>query len=328
MKVFLFPGQGSQEIGMGADLFKSDSSFRQLIELASGWVGEDLEPICLRGPEKKLLRARLLQPLLVAVSLGYLRRLNESGVQPDLVLGHSLGEITALAAAGVVTPTEAVRIAARRGELMEEAAASVDGGMLAVTLNERGRLLDWITSIQADHQMALANDNAPTQLVLSGSRAALAACAEFISKEKLGKSRLLAVSGPWHSPFMTQAATCFEAWLRQLPLQPPRLPILFNGTAAPTEDTAEICRLIGSAPARPVQWTGCMAAVRAMNPRWLFEVGPGRVVSGLARANGIGDQARIFPCGNLRGVELAAQALFAVAPEPCPVTSPLLRSGL
>lgn len=294
---------------MGADLFKSDSVFRELMGAASEMVGEDLEPICLRGPEKKLLRARFLQPLLVAVSLGYLRQLNQRGVQPDLVLGHSLGEITALAAAGIVTPTEAVRIAARRGELMEEAAAGVDGGMQAVTLNDPGRLLDWIASAQSENKVALANDNAPTQVVLAGERSALAACAQFVASEELGNCRRLAVSGPWHSPFMAHAAIRFETWLREIPFQRPRLPMIFNGTAAPTEDPAEICRLIGSAPARLVQWTGCMAALRAMNPRWLFEVGPGRVLSGLARANGFSEQTAILHAGNLRGVELVVEAL-------------------
>ncbi len=327
MKVFLFPGQGSQEVGMGADLFKSDSAFRRLVALGSELVGQDLEPICLRGPDRKLVRTRLLQPLLVAVSLGYLRRLNERGVEPDLVLGHSLGEITALAAAGVWTPADAVRIAAQRGELMDEAAAQVDGAMLAVTLEDRARLLDWLASAQPGSQVVLANDNATTQVVLSGERSAIAACAQFIAGEKLGKCRLLAVSGPWHSPLMAEAATRFQAWLRQMALQPPRLPMLFNVTAARAETAEDIRSLVGSALARPLCWAGCMTAVRAMKPRWLFEVGPGCVLSGLARANGFGDATRILRVSNLRGVELAAQAVLVASTESCPVRPPLLASG-
>ena len=296
---------------MGADLFKSDASFRSLVALASELVGEDLEPTCLRGPEKKLVRTRFLQPLLVAVSLGYLRHLNERGVQPDLVLGHSLGEITALAAAGIVTPAEAVRIAAQRGELMDQAATQVEGGMLAVTLEDRTRLLDWLTSAPAGKGVTLANDNAPTQIVLSGERSALTACAEFIAHEKLGKCRFLAVSGPWHSPFMAEASLRFEAWLRQIPFQPSRLPMVLNVTAARAEPTADLRSLISSALARPVRWAACMDALRALNPRWLFEVGPGRVLSGLARANGFGETTRILNVSNLRGVELAAQSLEA-----------------
>ena len=162
---------------MGADLFKSDTAFRSLVGLASEWVGEDLESICLRGPEKKLVRSKFLQPLLVAVSLGYLRHLTERGVNPDVVLGHSLGEITALAAAGIVTPEEAVRIAARRGVLMEGAARKTAGAMLAVILEDRAKLLAWLASPAASHRVVLANDNAPNQVVLAGERSALTACA-------------------------------------------------------------------------------------------------------------------------------------------------------
>lgn len=291
---------------MGADLFKSDPAFCELVAVASELAGEDLKTICLRGPEKKLVQTRLLQPLLVAVSLGYLRHLSGRGVQPDLALGHSLGEITALAAAGVVTPPDAVRIAAKRGELMDAAAAGVDGTMLAVTLEDRSKLLDWLNSAPCGKEVTLANDNAPTQVVLSGERSALAACAEFIAGEKLGRCRLLAVSGPWHSPFMAGAAADFDTWLRQIPMQQPRVPMLLNATAARADTVANIRSQISSALARPVRWTGCMTALRAMNPRCLFEIGPGRVLAGLARANGIGDPTRILPVNNLRGVESAS----------------------
>jgi [acyl-carrier-protein] S-malonyltransferase len=307
MNVFLFPGQGSQEVGMGADLFKSDPAFCELVALAGELVGEDLKAICLRGPEKKLVQTRLLQPLLVAVSLGYLRRLEERGVQPDLALGHSLGEIAALAAAGVVTPPDAVRIAAKRGELMDQAAARVDGAMLAVTLEDRSKLLDWLASAPSGCAVTLANDNAPTQVVLSGERSAIAACAEFIAREKLGRCRLLAVSGPWHSPFMAEAAAAFDTWLRQIPMNPPRVPLLLNATAARADSVAEIRSQISRVLAAPVRWTGCMTALRAMNPRSMFEIGPGRVLAGLSRANGFADTTRILHVNNLRGVESASQ---------------------
>jgi [acyl-carrier-protein] S-malonyltransferase len=305
MNVFLFPGQGSQEVGMGADLFRSDPAFRNLIAAASQLVGEDLEPTCLRGPAKKLMRPRFLQPLLVAVSLGYLRRLVERGLEPDMVLGHSLGEITALAAAGVVTFIDAVRIAAMRGELMEKSAAKIEGGMMAVTLEDRRALIEWLESPEIPPSVALANDNARTQVVLSGNLATLKAGAEFVAKHKLGTCRFLAVSGPWHSPYMTEAAASFDDWLRTIPFQPPRLPLLFNATAKRAENAQEIRPTISSALTKPVQWTSCMAAVAAMNPHSLFEVGPGRVLSGLARANGFGVTTTVFSVSNLRGVDAA-----------------------
>jgi len=294
---------------MGADLFKSDAVFRGWVALASELVGEDLEPLCLRGPEKKLVRTRLLQPLLVAIALGYHRQLNERGVKPDLVAGHSLGEIAALAAAGVIAPETAVRLAAKRGELMDEAAARVEGGMLAVTLEDRSGLMAWLAAHQPANEVVLANDNAPTQVVLSGHRAVLAACAEFITNGKLGRSRLLPVSGPWHSPFMAEAAAHFGAWLGRVPMQAPRLPILFNVSGAPAESPEEIRAHLGQALARPVRWTACMAAIRAREPQLLFEVGPGGVLAALARANGFGEAIHILRVNNLRGVELAAKTV-------------------
>jgi len=289
---------------MGADLFESDPCFRELVALAGDLVGENLERVSRRGPEKKLARTKYLQPLLVAVSLGYLRHLTERGLQPDVVLGHSLGEISALAAAGVVTAQEAVRIAAKRGELMEAAAARVDGAMLVVTTENRSRLLDWLASAPAKEHVVLANDNAPTQIVLSGGRAALMAAAEVIAGGKLGRCRMLPVSGPWHSPVMAEAAICFEAWLRQLPLREPQVTMLFNVTGGHTNSAAEIRSLICSALTRPVHWSRCMSVLRGMNPRSLFEIGPGSVLGGLARANNLCD-AQVFHVTNLRGVDLA-----------------------
>jgi [acyl-carrier-protein] S-malonyltransferase len=306
MNAFLFPGQGSQEVGMGADLFKSDSSFRALVEHASQCVGENLEPICLRGPEKTLMRTKFLQPLLVAVSLGYCRRLIERGVKPDVMLGHSLGEITALAAAGVVTFEDAIEIAAKRGDLMEQASAQVQGGMMAVTTPARERILDWLAREIPDRCVILANDNAPTQIVLSGDRAGLEQCATFIAREQLGRCRSLAVAGPWHSPMMKEALARFDAALRPFVFRPPCCPLLLNASAMCESDPERIRSLIVEVIARPVLWRSCMGRLHEMPAYALFEIGVGRVLAGLARLNGFGSETRIHSVNNLRGVELAA----------------------
>ena len=310
MNAFLFPGQGSQEVGMGADLFKSDPAFRALVEHASQCVGENLEPICLRGPEKTLVRTRFLQPLLVAVSLGYCRRLIERGVKPDVVLGHSLGEITALAIAGVVTFEDAIEIAAKRGELMEQASSQVQGVMIAVTTPDRERILGWLAKEGSDHGAVLANDNAPTQIVLSGDRAGLEQCATFITREQLGRCRSLTVAGPWHSPMMKKAQAQFELALRPFAFRPPRCVLLLNASATRESDPARIRSLIVEVIARPVLWRSCMDRLHEMQAgaTTLFEIGPGRVLSGLARANGFGDETRVGNVNNLRGVELAVSA--------------------
>lgn len=305
MNVFLFPGQGSQEIGMGADLFKNDVSFRELIRHATDLTGVDLENVCLRGPERELTRPDNLQPLLVCVSLGYLRHLTDAGIHPDLVLGHSVGEITALAAAGIVTAKTAVALAAKRGELMTAAAAKTPGGLLAVIGGNREEILLALASVIPEGTPVLANDNTPDQFILSGSTAALEQARQLIASRHLAHCRRLAVAGPWHSPLMAEAYRAFVAWLAAVEFQAPQVPLRFNITGGPETDPQKIRDLVARNIVEPVLWRKTMAALRGVENLAIFEIGPGRILSGLARANGLGDPVKIFNINNLRGVELA-----------------------
>jgi [acyl-carrier-protein] S-malonyltransferase len=307
LNVFLFPGQGSQEIGMAADLFKADAPFRELVRRASERTGADLEKICRRGPERELTRTKNLQPLLVCVSLGYLRHLADKGIRADKVLGHSLGEISALAAAGVVSFETAVDIAAKRGELMDATAARVAGGMTAVISSEREAVLQLLAQKLPGAQLVLANENAPNQFVLSGEIAALEQAAQLIAAEKLGQCRRLAVAGAWHSPLMAQAAQEFSNWLETVEFHAPKVPLVFNVTAETETDPQMIRQLIARNLVEPVRWRTAMDSLRGAEKLSLFEVGPGRVLSGLARANGFGDETKIFNINNLRGVEMAVR---------------------
>jgi [acyl-carrier-protein] S-malonyltransferase len=359
LNVFLFPGQGSQEIGMAADLFKADAPFRELVRRASERTGADLEKICRRGPERDLTRTKNLQPLLVCVSLGYLRHLADKGIRADKVLGHSLGEISALAAAGCVSFETAVDIAAKRGELMDAAAARVAGGMTAVISSGCAAVLRLLVESRSENlrlehgagklrepagkdacatpggvgfqpagsggilppdrhfqpaaesfsgtQPVLANDNTPGQIVLSGEIAALEQFAALVVAAKLGQCRRLAVAGAWHSPLMAQAAQEFSNWLKMVEFHAPKLPLIFNVTAETESDPQKIRQLIARNLVEPVRWRTAMASLRGAEKLALFEVGPGRVLSGLARANGFGDDVKIFNINNLRGVEMAAR---------------------
>ena len=307
VRAFLFPGQGSQAVGMAADLFREDERFRALIAHAETMVDRDLRTLCLRGPERLLAQTNLLQPLLVAVSLGYHRRLVERGITPDVVAGHSLGEITALAAAGVVTDETAVTLAAWRGELMQEAAVDLDGGMLAVVTDRREEFLSWFATA-APREVVVANDNAPGQLVLSGRRRSLEELAGRIAAEGLGRHRLLDVAGSWHGPWMAQARDHFGRRVGQVPFAPPSIPILMNSTGLSASDPEEIRNLVVESVAAPVRWREIMELLRRMEVSSAFEVGPGRVLSGLARQNGFPAATKIFPVGSLRGVEAAAAA--------------------
>jgi len=297
VNAFLFPGQGSQEVGMAADLFRSDSVFRGLVDQASAEAGEDLERLCLRGPEKKLCRTTFLQPLLVAVSLGYLRHLTERGLAAGVVLGHSLGEISALAASGVVTPADAIRIAARRGALMDRVAAQVEGGMMAVTMPDREQTLSLVDGV------TVANDNAPKQIVLSGTLRDLEAVAARIAAERAGRCHRLAVAGPWHSPYLAEARREFAQWVEPLPFGAPKTTLILNATGEAETDPAAIKRHVTDTLAGPVRWRSCMDSLRRLAPDTLLEIGPGRILAGLARANGFDDRTRVLNVNNLRGVD-------------------------
>jgi [acyl-carrier-protein] S-malonyltransferase len=305
MKAFLFPGQGSQEIGMAEELFQGDAAFCRLVQRASECAGADLRKLCLRGPERELVKTEFLQPLLVAVSLGYYRRLLGRDLEPDIVLGHSLGEITALAAAGVLTDDEAVQVAARRGQLMGAAAARSPGGMLAVLSPQRTQVLARLSGLLQAGQVSLANDNAPGQMVFSGASAGLAAAAETLRQAKLGPYKRLPVSGPWHSPLMAPASEQFALWLAGLAFKKPRIPVLMNTSATAEVEPETIRRLVVRNLTEPVQWRACMERLKELRIQELFEIGPGRVLSGLARANGLGDPIRVFNISNQRGLELA-----------------------
>ena len=292
---------------MAADLFKADTYFRELVCRASERTGSDLEKICRRGPERELTRTKNLQPLLVCVSLGYLRHLTDRGIRADKVLGHSLGEISALAAVGCVSFETAVDIAAKRGELMAAAAACVSGGMAAVISSERETVLELLAQKFSNAQLVLANDNTPNQIVLSGETAALEQFTAFVTAEKLGQCRRLAVAGPWHSPLMVQAQREFSSWLGTVEFHAPKVPLIFNVTAATETDPQKFRQIISRNLVEPVRWRTAMDSLHGAAKLAFFEIGPGRVLSGLARANGFGDETKIFNINNLRGVEMTSR---------------------
>lgn len=307
-KVFLFPGQGSQEIGMGQDLFREDVRFRALIELANEITGENLEKICLRGPERQLMQARILQPALVCICLGYMRKLEEHGVKPDVVLGHSLGEITSLAAAGIVSDEDAVRIAAKRGALMDQVASQCSGGMLAVMFAPLDDVEKILSSIGQPERIVFANDNAPDQIVISGDNELLDKFSSIIHESRLGKCKRVPVIGPWHSPFMRNARREFEEWAEPIHFKKPDVTLILNATAKPENHPTTIKHLVTWQLTSPVFWRESMCAVREMEIDALYEIGPGRVLSGLARVNGFKKETTIFNINNFRGIEAAVAA--------------------
>lgn len=307
--VFLFPGQGSQEVGMGQDLFRQDDYFIALVAKASELVGEDLKKICLKGPEKKLAKAAFVQPLLVAVSLGYLRHVHQKEIPGNYVLGHSLGEITALAASGVIDDSTAIAIAAKRGQLMDEAAVTCDGGMMAVLSINAQEIQALINKLGFEEKIIIANFNAPNQTIVSGSRSSFDEFSAEIVKAG-GTCKKLNVAGPWHSHYLKSAYDQFKTWAEALEFMNPNIPLILNGTGQPESDPVKIKEFISASLIFPTYFTKCMAYCKSQNVDTFLEIGPGRVLSGLVRANGFMETTRIYKCNNLRGVELACLDLL------------------
>ena len=301
---FLFPGQGSHEVGMGADLLRSDEWVRAMVREVSGKVGEDLERLCLRGPERKLMRAAFVQPLLTTLCLGYWRQLLAAGVRAEFVAGHSLGEIAALAASGVLTAEQAVLVSLERGRLMDEAAEQSPGGMVAVFL-PLTEVQGHIETLGMKDCIFVANDNAPKQVVVSGRAADLETFLRRMDAEvRLGLCKPLRVSGPWHTPLLAYAQARFHDWLAGIPFVAPSLPLYSNATAA-LEVDADECRLnVSRQLTQRVRWRETMDAVRGRGVDVLLEIGPQRVLAGLARLNGFGEETAIRGVDSLRAVQL------------------------
>lgn len=303
LSAFLFPGQGSQEIGMGADLIGRDPFTDSLLAEASDIVHEDLPRLCLHGPARRLMEARFLQPSIVSVSLGYWMRLAERAVRADVVLGHSLGEITALAAAGIVTAQDCLRIATKRGQLMDMVAGGCHGGMMALLFVERDTLSQLLGEFGSDRSIVLANDNALQQVVVSGEVSRLDALAERITATKSGKCRRVDVVGPWHSPFMEEAQSIFAKWVESIQFAPPSIPLIFNGTSETENDPSMIRKLVTRQLTGPVLWRQSMDSLRRMGADTFLEIGPQRVLSGLLRINGFNKDVTLHSISSIRGIE-------------------------
>jgi [acyl-carrier-protein] S-malonyltransferase len=286
---------------MGADLFRDDDWVRSTIRDLSARTGEDLERLCLRGPERKLMRAAFVQPLLTTLCLGYWRRLTAAGVKADIVAGHSLGEIAALAAAGALTPEQAIEVSLERGGLMDKAADRTPGGMAAVFL-PLAEVEAHIARLGMTDTVFVANDNAPAQVVVAARTDALEAFVRGMEAVKPGLCKPLRVSGPWHTPLLDEARERFRDWLAGMPFAAPVLPMLSNVTAG-FEGTAEECRENAAWQlTRRVRWRETMDGVRARGTGVLIEVGPRRVLAGLARLNGFGEATVVRGVDSLRAV--------------------------
>jgi len=278
----MFPGQGSQYVGMGKEFLEAGGEGAALMEMAEAVSGFPLRRLCLEGPMEELTRTMHLQPALTVMNLICWQALQRAGIRPKMVCGHSLGEYSALCAAGVLSPRDALSLVTERGRLMEREWGSDPGGMSAIlglTLAEVNEVLAGLTGVG---HITAANHNTETQIVVSGSVDALEAAAAAVA-ERGGKAIRLKVAGANHSPLLAGAVPDFAAAMAAVQFHSPAFSLLFNVTAAEETDPDAIRQIMARQLVSPVRWLDIVREMQARRIRIFIEVGPKTVLSGLLK---------------------------------------------
>ena len=303
----VFPGQGSQTVGMGQALAREFAAAREAFAEASAAAGFDLAALCFDGPTEKLALTEFTQPCVLTASVAAFRVLqSETGIAPAMAAGHSLGEYSALVAASALPLAAAALAVRRRGQWMQEAVPAGLGAMAAVMGLDPGRLSDLCREAAQGQVVVPANDNAPGQVVISGHAEAvdrvMALC-----KVQGGKCRKLNVSGPFHTPLMEPAAVKMEALLAGLTFSSPAFPVFANCDAELHGGTAEIGPRLRRQIVNPVRWRETVQRMADSGVELFIEVGPGTVLAGLITRTVPG--ARVLPMNDPKHVDEIAKAL-------------------
>ena len=279
---YLFPGQGSQSVGMGQSHYEENDEFASYVDRANEVLGFDLKQIMFEGPEEKLKQTEFTQP---AIFLHSIALYNTLDANPDMVAGHSLGEFSALVACGAVQFEDALKIVRRRGELMQQAGEENPGTMAAV-IGMDDEVVERICKQAADEvgkEVIAANYNCPGQLVISGDVDAVKKAVQLLKEEGCRLAKMLPVSGAFHSSLMQSAYDGLKDGLESLDISKPNCPIYSNYTAEPTTDPEEIRSNVLNQLLNPVRWTQTLQNMGQNGADTFVEVGPGKVLQGLVK---------------------------------------------
>lgn len=308
----LFPGQASQYVGMGKDLFQSSAAVRELYELASSLIGEDLARISFEGPAELLKRTRFTQPAILIHSLAALTVMEDRFPRPTVTAGHSLGEYGALVVAGSLSAEDAIKLVVRRAQLMEEASLSKPGTMAAII----GLTLDDVEQICSEASrtgiVTPANINSKLQIAVSGEIPAVQKTVDLAKSKGAKRTIMLEVGGAFHSPLMESARQGMERALADVAIEKPNVMFIPNVTASPVSDGATIRQLLIRQITSPVRWAESMEYMVRIGVQSVMEIGPGKVLSGLAK--------REMRPENLAGLDTLEDIECFLKPKPIPVS--------
>lgn len=300
---FLFPGQGSQFVGMGQDFYEEFSFVKDIFDMTDEVTHLNISRLCFKGPMEELTQTVNLQPAVTAVNLAVLAALEKEGIQPDLTAGHSLGEYAALHASEVLDRGNTVRAVMRRGELMHREALKQQGAMVALIGISLKAVEDLINAVRSEGVVSIANHNAENQIVITGSPEPVRKVAGLASEQK-AKAVALNVSGAWHSDLMKGAEAEFAEFLSAMAFKDAKTPVVqnVNGDVATGADTIrdhmvkQLCS--------PVRWYDSVCRLMDLKTEVFVEIGPGKVLSNLVKKIlPKGYPGKVYSVSDLQGYE-------------------------
>ncbi len=279
---YLFPGQGSQAVGMGLDFYQEFDVVRELFDMVEEISRINISELCFKGPFEDLTATVNLQPAITVVNLACLTAMEKAGLEPTISAGHSLGEYSALCASGIVSREDTFRLVFKRGELMHREATRNKGAMHAIIGLSINTVEKLVEEVQKDGVVAVANHNAELQIVITGAPEPVNRVSDLAASQG-AKAIPLKVSGAWHSELIQGAQDEFKDVIESMDFNAPEKPMVFNVTADVESDPEKIQSIMARQLCSPVKWYDSMCKLMAEHIEIFVEIGPGRVLAGLLK---------------------------------------------
>ncbi|ASS39070.1 ACP S-malonyltransferase [Fusobacterium sp. oral taxon 203] len=278
---FVYPGQGTQYVGMGKELYENNSKAKELFDKIFNSLDIDLKNVMFEGPEDLLKRTDYTQPAIVSLSLVLTELLKEKGIEPDYVAGHSVGEFAAFGGANYLSIEDAVKLVAARGRIMREVAEKVNGSMAAVLGMDVEKIKEVLKSV--DGVVEAVNFNEPNQTVIAGEKEAVENACMALKEAGAKRALPLAVSGPFHSSLMKEAGEQLKEEAKKYTFNVGKIKIIANTTVEPLETDSEVKDEIYRQSFGPVKWVDTINKLKSLGVTKIYEIGPGKVLSGLIK---------------------------------------------